>query len=68
MGVQRYAPDAELGGETGKQTRLLSRRRGLLITGIILGGANYLMFRLLIGGGHITTPMVALTLPALVLG
>lgn len=57
-----------LGNEAGKQARLLWRRRGLVIAGIAAGGANYLLFRLLIGGGHITTPMVALTLPGLVLG
>jgi ABC-2 type transport system permease protein len=56
------------GNETGKQVRLLWHRRGLTITGMILGGANYLMFRLLIEGGHISTMMVAVTLPALVLG
>lgn len=56
------------GNETVKQVRLLWRRRGLTITAIILGGANYLMFRLLIEGGHISTQMVAVTLPALVLG
>lgn len=66
--IGRTATLRIVGNETGKQARLLARRRGLMITGIILGGANYLMFRLLIGAGHITTPMVALTLPALVLG
>jgi ABC-2 type transport system permease protein len=66
--IGRAATLRILGNETGKQARLLVRRRGLLITGIILGGANYVIFRLLIGGGHITTPMLAVTLPALVLG
>ncbi len=57
-----------LGNEIGKQARLLWRRRVLVATGILAGGANFVLFRLLIGGGHITTEMVALTLPALVLG
>lgn len=57
-----------LGNEAGKQGRLLWHRRGLLITGMVAGGANFILFRLLIGGRHITTPMVAVTLPALVIG
>jgi ABC-2 type transport system permease protein len=57
-----------LGNEAGKQARLLWRRRGLVIAGIAARSASYILFRLLIEGGHITTPMVALTLPGLVLG
>lgn len=56
------------GNEAGKQARLLWRRRGLVISGVIAAGTSYLLFRLLIEGGHITAPMVALTLPGLVLG
>lgn len=57
-----------LGNEAGKQARLLWRRRGLVIAGIVAAGTSYILFRLLIEGGHITTRMVALTLPGLVLG
>lgn len=57
-----------LGNETGKQGRLLWRRRGLAATGIAAGGANFILLRLLVGGGHISTQLVALTLPALLLG
>jgi ABC-2 type transport system permease protein len=56
------------GNEAGKQGRLLMSRRGLVAFGVVTGGANYVLFRLLIDGGHITTQMVALTLPGLVLG
>jgi ABC-2 type transport system permease protein len=54
--------------EAGKQGRLLMSRRGLVAFGVVAGGANFVLFRLLIGGGHITTEMVAITLPGLVLG
>jgi ABC-2 type transport system permease protein len=57
-----------LGNEIGKQARLLWRRRVLVATGILAGGANFVLFRLLIGGGHISAPMVAVTLPGLLLG
>jgi ABC-2 type transport system permease protein len=57
-----------LGNETSKQGQLLWHRWGLMLSGVVLGGANFLMFRLLVEGGHITTGMVAATLPALVLG
>lgn len=57
-----------VGNETGKQTRLLWRRRALLASGILAGAANFILFRLLIDGGRVTTSMVAVTLPALVLG
>jgi ABC-2 type transport system permease protein len=57
-----------LGNETGKGLRLLWRRRGLLITGIVATAFTYIMIRFLVGGGHITRPLVALTLPAVLLG
>ncbi len=57
-----------LGNEADKQGRLLMSRRGLVASGVVAGGANYVLFRLLIGGGHISTQMVALTLPGLMLG
>jgi ABC-2 type transport system permease protein len=57
-----------LGNEAGKSARLLWRRRGLAATGIAAGGANFILVRLLVGGGHITTQLAALTLPALLLG
>ena len=53
------------GTEAGKGLRLMWARRGLLVSGIVSGGIVYLMVRFLIGGGHITRAMVALTLPAL---
>ncbi|MGH3278165.1 MAG: ABC transporter permease [Trebonia sp.] len=57
-----------LGNETGKQARLLWRRRGLVIAGVFAAGTSYILFRLLIEGGHVTAQMVGLTLPGLVLG
>jgi ABC-2 type transport system permease protein len=60
------APAARiLASETGKGLHLMWRRRGLLITGVIAGAITYVMIRFLIGGGHITRSMVAVTLPAL---
>jgi ABC-2 type transport system permease protein len=56
-----------LRNEAGKQGRLLMSRRGLVASGMVAGGANYVLFRLLIDGGHISAQMVALTLPGLVL-
>lgn len=66
--VRRTATLRILGNEISKQARLLWRRRVLAAFAIITGGANYILFRMLIEGGHITTAMVAVTLPALVLG
>ncbi len=55
-----------LGNETGKGLLLMWRRRGLVASAIVTGAAEYPLFRFLIGGGHITRAMVAVTLPALV--
>jgi ABC-2 type transport system permease protein len=61
-----FAPAAQvLASETGKGLALLWRRRGLTITGMVTVTVSYVMVRFLIGGGHITRPMVAVTLPAL---
>lgn len=61
-----FAPAARtLANETAKGLRLMWRRRGLLVTGIIASALSYIMIRFLIGGGHITRPLVAVTLPAL---
>lgn len=54
-----------LGNEIGKGLRLVWNRRGLLVSGIVSGAVVYLMARFLVGGGHITAQMVAVTLPAL---
>ncbi len=64
-----FAPAARiLGNETGKGLRLLWRRCGLMITGIVAAAFTYSMIRFLVGGGHITSSLVAVTLPALLLG
>jgi ABC-2 type transport system permease protein len=50
--------------ETAKGLALMRRRLGLTITGIVTVAFTYLMIRFLIEGGHISRPMVAVTLPA----
>jgi ABC-2 type transport system permease protein len=54
-----------LGSETAKGLLLMWRRRGLLIASIAENGLTYLAIRFLIGGGHISRSLVAVTLPAL---
>ena len=51
--------------ETLKGLQLLWRRRALTITFVVMHAITFLGFRLLIGGGHIVTPLLAATLPAL---
>jgi ABC-2 type transport system permease protein len=51
--------------ETGKGLQLLWQRRALSVTFIVLQAIIFLGFRLLIGGGHLVTPLLATTLPAL---
>jgi ABC-2 type transport system permease protein len=55
-----------LGNEAGKQARLLWRRRGLVIAGIVANGASYLLFRLLytIGPG-VLVPLILTILDGL---
>jgi len=54
-----------VGNETIKGLQLTWRRRGLLVTFVVMYGITFLGIRLLIGGGHIVTPLLAATLPAL---
>jgi len=51
--------------ETLKGLQLAWRRRSLLVTFVVAHGITFLGIRLLIGGGHIVTPLLATTLPAL---
>ena len=54
-----------IGNETLKGLQLAWRRRALLVTFVLMHGITFLGIRLLIGGGHIVTPLLAVTLPAL---
>ncbi|WAX59175.1 ABC transporter permease [Jatrophihabitans cynanchi] len=54
-----------VGNETLKGLQLAWRRRALLTTFVLMNGITFLGIRLLIGGGHIVTPLLAVTLPAL---
>ena len=54
-----------VGNETLKGLQLAWRRRALVVTYIVANGMSFLGIRLLIGGGHIVTPLLATTLPAL---
>ena len=51
--------------ETDKELQLAWRRRAMLVTFVVMQGITFLGIRLLIGGGHIVTPLLAATLPAL---
>ena len=51
--------------ETVKELQLAWRRRAMLATFVVMSGITFLGIRLLIGGGHIVTPLLAATLPAL---
>jgi ABC-2 type transport system permease protein len=54
-----------LGSETAKGLRLAWRRRGMVVTGIVLTTLTYLGINLFIGGGHIVEELMLLTLPAM---
>lgn len=54
-----------LGNEIAKGLRLAWHRRGMIVVGTGLGLLNYLGINLFIGGGHIVTDLMVLTLPAL---
>ena len=54
-----------VGNEALKGLQLAWRRRALLVTVVLMHGITFLGIRLLVGGGHIITPLLALTLPAL---
>jgi ABC-2 type transport system permease protein len=54
-----------VGNEVVKGLQLAWARRGLWLTGVVLNAVFFLGVRLLVGGGHIVTPLLALTLPAL---
>jgi ABC-2 type transport system permease protein len=54
-----------IGNETVKGLQLAWRRRGLLVTFVVMHAITFLGIRLLIGGGHLVTPLLATTLPAL---
>lgn len=59
-------PSARLvANETVKGLQLAWRRRAMLATYAVMNGITFLGIRLLIGGGHIITPLLAATLPAL---
>lgn len=51
--------------EVLKGLQLAWRRRGLSVTFVVMHGVTFLGIRVLIGGGHIVTPLLAVTLPAL---
>jgi ABC-2 type transport system permease protein len=51
--------------ETLKELQLAWRRRAMLATFVVMYGITFLGIRLLIGGGHMVTPLLAATLPAL---
>lgn len=59
------SPARLVGNETLKGLQLAWRRRALLVTFVLMHGITFLGIRLLIGGGHIVTPLLAVTLPAL---
>ncbi|ABL79519.1 MULTISPECIES: ABC transporter permease [unclassified Nocardioides] len=54
-----------LGNEIAKGLRLAWHRKGMIVVGTGLGLLNYLGINLFIGGGHIVTGLMTLTLPAL---
>lgn len=54
-----------VGNEALKGLQLAWRRRGLAVTFVVANGISFLGFRLLIGGGHMVTSLLAATLPAL---
>lgn len=54
-----------VGNEALKGLQLAWRRRALLVTVVLMHGITFLGIRLLVGGGHIITPLLAVTLPAL---
>lgn len=54
-----------LGSEAAKGLRLAWRRRGMVITSIILTALTYLGINLFIGGGHVVEDLMVLTLPAM---
>lgn len=51
--------------ETLKGLQLAWRRRMLLATFVVMHGITFLGIRLLVGGGHVITPLLAATQPAL---
>lgn len=54
-----------IANETTKGTRLLWRRRGRLVATLVSYLLTYLGFSLLVGGGHLVRPLMALTVPGL---
>lgn len=54
-----------LANEIGKGLRLARRRRGMIAVATGLNLATYLGINLFIGGGHVVTGLMTLTLPAL---
>lgn len=65
-GAVRAAGSARLvGNEAIKGLQLAWRRRALLVAFVVMHAITFLGIRLLIGGGHIVTPLLAATLPAL---
>lgn len=54
------------GNEAAKGLRLAWRRRGMVVVAMIVNGLFYLGLNLFIGGGHVVTRLMTLTLPALV--
>jgi ABC-2 type transport system permease protein len=51
--------------ETAKGLRLMWHRRAMVVVGLVMNGLTYLGISLFVGGGHIVTPLMILTLPAL---
>lgn len=49
--------------ETAKGLRLMWRRRAMLVMGGVAQGFTYLMIEFLVGGGHLSNAVLALTLP-----
>ena len=49
--------------ETAKGLRLMWRRRAMLAVGAAVQGFTYLMIEFLVGGGHLSHAVLALTLP-----
>lgn len=54
-----------VGNEALKGLQLMTRRRALLASFIVMLAVTYLGVRLLIGGGHLVRPLLGATLPAL---
>lgn len=54
-----------VGNEARKGLQLAWRRRALAVTFIVSNAVTFVGIRLLVGGGHIVTPLLATTLPAL---